>query len=284
MTKQTRTRRTPRKSKRRERYPAAALTPHHPEMEAESALYNWGESAHDQLPHRQAEQLQGLHLSSVQRQAMAMEIVRTQGNRQLASFIKSATGVDQTTNDFAVQTKKGEKKSATNPGGRGPGAMQGAKEQFYEVKGKHLADLLPQLEKLDGFAAKTRTPVSFSYAAPKQTKDKWTTTITWKVDESTAQLPRWVDYDAACPTAQQEWDRYMQQTRRHEEAKHITAVKDYLKTRPKVFSAATADELVQTVESEGKDVLEHLQSEIHDKCGHGAEIDAILHADRDSCE
>lgn len=42
--------------------------------------------------------------------------------------------------------------------------------------------------------------------------------------------------------------------------------------------------VVMTIEDDGKAVLEHIQTELHEKCGHGAEIDAILHADRDSCE
>jgi hypothetical protein len=220
--------------------------------------------------------------SAFQRQALATRIGQAHGNRQLIALLKPLQADTPAPNTEVLQTQERGKKEPANPGGRGPGKMQGAKEGFYEVKGKQLVDLLPQLKKFDGFAAETCTPVRFKYAAPTREKGKWTTTVGWIVDEATTKLPRWMDYDTASTAAQTEWDRYLQQTRQHEEERHIQAVKEYVQTRPTSFTAKSAAKLVKVVNQEGKCTLQYIQTEIHDQCGHGVEIDAILHAERDA--
>lgn len=87
MKKTTRAPRMARKTKRRAHYPAHTLAPNHHDMEADSAAHGWHDLVHDQSLHRPVERLQGVQLSSVQRQAMAMEIARAHGNGHLQQII-----------------------------------------------------------------------------------------------------------------------------------------------------------------------------------------------------
>lgn len=225
------------------------------------------------------------HSSALQRQLAAATLGQTEGNRALTALLHAPV-IDKTAgNGDAVQTQR-RQQAAAHPGGSGPGRIAGAEEQPYDVTGKHLPDLLAQLERLDGFAAKTDTKFSHTYQMRQLRNGSWRANVQWSVSGATAQLPRWVDYDQACPAAQREWDRYMRRLRQHEQAKHIETVRTYLtkvKREYKVITAPTEAEVEQMIAEKNRELEALIQTEVHDTCGHGAEIDAILHADRDTC-
>lgn len=226
------------------------------------------------------------HSSPLQRQLAAATMGQTEGNRALTALLQAPVTDKTVGNRDAVQTQR-RQQAAAHPGGSGPGRIVGAEEQPYAVTGKHLPDLLAQLERFGGFAAKTETQVSLTYQTRQLRNGSWRATVQWSVSGAATQLPRWVDYDQAYPAAQREWDRYMRRLRQHEQAKHIEAVRIYLtklKQEYKVITAPTQGELEQLIAEKTVTLQALIQTQVHDPCGHGAEIDAILHADHDSCE
>ena len=284
MAEQTRSRRTHRKGKRREQRSESALTHRPPDMETESTLLALGQGSYEHTPLQQTIQLQGLHLSSAQRQALAFEIGRTQGNHSLTSLIQKPTEPDQPTLNTTLQRQEVPASTGANPGGRGPGKVEGAKEEFYKVRGAKLNDLLPQLNRLDEFAAETETEIGCEPQERRLPNGQWQAVLKWRVTKATTTLPEWVNYNTASAAAQKEWDRYLGQVRKHEQAKHIEAVRDFLTKLGANYLTVTEAKkgaLHTKVRALFAEVNGQIQTEIHDGCGNGVEIDAILHADRD---
>jgi predicted secreted Zn-dependent protease len=187
-----------------------------------------------------------------------------------------------------VQRRNGRRRRGANPGGRGPGTIRNASETTYDVSGATLDEITGQLNGIDGFASATNTPLGLAgqVTPQRQLDDSYQVTVAWRINEATVQLPRWADYDAACPAAQQEWDRFMRQTRQHEQEAHVNTARDFvnqLGEEDNVIRGATVEELQANLSAKQQELAEQLQA-IHDACDHGVGIDAILHPDNGHCD
>lgn len=221
------------------------------------------------------------------RQAAVLQMQRDYGNasvqRILAGRVQREGGAEGAE---PMDGGKGKKKSA-NPGGKGPGKVSGAKESFYEVSGATLNDISPLLHHFGEEAAQTNTPLGLSgnVQTQKQEDGSFRAQVKWAINDPLTQLPQWKDYDAACPAAQAEWDRFMGQTRKHEQEAHIDAAQTFVKGLTEadtVFTGASTEEIQTKLEAKQKELAKKLQ-DIHDACDHGVGIDAILHPDKGRC-
>ena len=174
-----------------------------------------------------------------------------------------------------------------NPGGRGPGRMQHAGEDPYVVTGATLDAITGQLHQIDGFGAGTTAPIGLSgrLQPERQEDDTYRVEVTWVINGAMVQLPQWADYDEACPAAQAEWDRFMRQTRRHEQEEHVDEARDFaaeLGEEDTVITGETVAVLQRNLAAKQRELAGRLQ-DIHDGCDHGVLIDAILHPDNGRC-
>jgi predicted secreted Zn-dependent protease len=220
------------------------------------------------------------------RQAAVLQMQRDYGNasvqRVLAGRVQRVGGPEGT----EPMAGKGKSKAA-NPGGKGPGKVTGAKESFYEVSGATLDDVSPFLHHFGEEAAQTNTPLGLSGSPKIKTQDDGTkqAQVKWAINDALTELPQWKDYDAACPAAQTEWDRFLRQTRKHEQEAHIDAAQTFLKGLTEadtVITGASIEELQTNLEAKQDELAARLQA-IHDACDHGVGLDAILHPDNGRC-
>lgn len=216
------------------------------------------------------------------RQATLLAAQRLYGNGYVQRILERAPFVGT----LQRQEEDGSE-NAANPGGRGPGQIQNGSEQFYTVAGATLDAITDQLAHFDGFAAQTRADLGMEGNVTPQRQDDGTlqVQVTWVIPEVTVQLPRWEGYDAACAAAQREWDRFMQQTRQHEQTAHVDAAHDFVQElgeEDTVITGATVAELQRNLQAKRDELGGRLQA-IHDSCDHGASIDAILHPDNGRC-
>jgi hypothetical protein len=185
-----------------------------------------------------------------------------------------------------VETSGGEGQAA-NPGGRGPGRIQHASESPYTVTGATLDDITGQLTQIDGFGAQTSAPIGLG-APPspeRQEDDTYRVEVQWAINGAAVTLPRWANYDQACTAAQTEWDRFMTQTRRHEQEDHVDMARDFvanLGPEDTVIRGESIADLQANLSAKQQELAGRLQTE-HDGCDHGASIDAILHPDNGRC-
>jgi hypothetical protein len=185
------------------------------------------------------------------------------------------------------EAEGGSEAAPANPGGRGPGRMRHASEDPYVVTGATLADITGQLHQIDGFGAGTTAPIGLSgrVQPERQEDDTYRVEVTWAINGATVQLPQWANYDEACPAAQAEWDRFMRQTRRHEQEEHVDEARDFaaeLGEEDTVITGASIAALQRNLAAKHRELAGRLQ-DIHDGCDHGASIDAILHPDNGRC-
>lgn len=218
------------------------------------------------------------------RQATLLEVQRRRGN----VYVQRLLGQAQPASKLQRQEEEDGNGGAANPGGRGPGQLQNGNEQFYTVSGATLDAITEQLAHFDGFAAQTNAELGMEgRVTPERLEDgTFRVQVTWVIPEVTVHLPRWQGYDGACTAAQQEWDRFMQQTRQHEQEAHVDAARDFVEAlgeEDTVIAGATIAELQQNLQAKRDDLGERLQA-IHDSCDHGASIDAILHPDNGRCQ
>jgi predicted secreted Zn-dependent protease len=226
------------------------------------------------------------------RQTAVLQLQRRHGNAfvQRALAQPAVANFTQPGTELAdvVQRRRGRRQRAANPGGRGPGRIQNASESTYDVSGATLDDITGQLHGLDGFASDTSTPLGLSgqVRPERQEDDTYQVTVRWRINDAVVRLPRWTDYDAACPAAQQEWDRFLRQTRQHEQEAHVTAAREFvdqLGESDTVISGATVEDLRANLEAKQQELGQRLQA-IHDACDHGVGLDAILHPDNGRCD
>lgn len=223
----------------------------------------------------QASELDGPPMQSVQRMNQLAFIGQVQGNAHVQRLM--------------VQMQPTRRRPAgANPGGRGPGRIANATENPYTVTGATLADITGQLHPFGGFGAQTSAPLGMSgRVKPTKLPDgSFQARITWAINGATVGLPRWGDYDNACPAAQAEWDRFMTQTRAHEQAEHVNAARNFvagLTDADTVITGATMSDIQTNLEAKQQDLGTRLQA-IHDACDHGVAIDAILHPDAGQCD
>lgn len=183
--------------------------------------------------------------------------------------------------------KEGSRKRSANPGGRGPGRMRNASEAFYEVSGSTLASITGQLHRAGGYASETNVPIGLAgRVSPQQQADgTYGVEVQWRINGATTLLPRWMDYEHACFAAQSEWDRFLQQTRTHEQIAHLDAALDFvgnLGPEDTVITGASVADVQSNLEAKQQELAGRLQS-IHDACTHGYDIDAVLHPDQGIC-
>jgi len=188
----------------------------------------------------------------------------------------------------ASQPEKQTGGRGAKPVGSGPGRIRHARETPYDVSGPTLDALTGQLHPAGGYPAETNAPIGMgARMRPERLPDgSFRAEIPWRIEGAAVLLPRWTDYPQACPAAQREWDRFMAQTRAHEQAAHVDAALDFianLGSADRVITGATLEELQQNLEAKQTDLAGRLQA-IHDACTHGAEIDAILHPENGHCE
>jgi predicted secreted Zn-dependent protease len=185
-----------------------------------------------------------------------------------------------------VETSGGEGQGA-NPGGRGPGRIQHASESPYTVTGATLDDITGQLTQIDGFGAQTSAPIGLGapLSPERQEDDTYRVEVEWAINGATVTLPQWANYDEACTAAQTEWDRFVTQARRHEQEAHVDMARDFVSELGPDDTVITGDsmaDLQANLSAKQQELAGRLQTE-HDKCDHGASIDAILHPDNGRC-
>jgi predicted secreted Zn-dependent protease len=235
-------------------------------------------------PERTLSQLPEHSTASGLRQAGMLQAQREQGNQAAGRLIQTAP-------EALIQREKAKSKAkGGGTHGRGFGALKNAKEIPYDVSGASLNDLTGQLKNFGGFAAEYTADLTIKGKAQvTKTKDgRKKITVKWQLINAQVQLPRWADYDQACPAAQAEWDRFMGALRTHEQAKHIDMAEDFVKNlsgEDVEIVADTSDELKSKLEAKQIELGGMLQA-AHDACGHGtgAAGDAVLQPSAGTCE
>jgi predicted secreted Zn-dependent protease len=217
------------------------------------------------------------------RQAAVLQMQQDYGNASVQRMLVQREGGAEGAEPMGG---KGKKKAA-NPGGKGPGKVKGAKESFYQVNGATLDDISPLLHHFDEEAAQTHTPLGLSgkFQTQKQEDGSYRAEVKWAINDALTELPQWKDYDAACEAAQTEWDRFMGQTRQHEQEAHIDAAQTFIKGLTEADTVITGEstaDIQSKLEAKQQELKGRLQA-IHDACDHGAAIDAILHPDKGHC-
>lgn len=221
-------------------------------------------------------------LSTVQRQGLATQIGQTQGNQHLQQVVSLVQRDD-------LPVEQNGPAGGASAGATGGGSISHATEQFYDVTGTTLDEVAPQLNHFGGHAAESNTPLglSTSQVTPQRQEDgTYRVEVTWAINGATVGLPRWTNLGSACPAARTEWNRFMRQTRQHEQTAHINAARDFvanLEAADRVITGATIQEVQQNLQAKQQELAGRLQA-IHDACDHGASIDAILHPDNGRCE
>ena len=110
--------------------------------------------------------------------------------------------------------------------------------------------------------------------------------VKWITVDVEVHLPRWTDYNNACPAARKEWDRFMGQTRLHEQQAHVDKANDFVENlgeEDTLIEGKSPEELKAKLENKAKELQKRLQK-IHDACDHGASVDALLHPEKGVCE
>jgi predicted secreted Zn-dependent protease len=211
---------------------------------------------------------------------------RSVGNGATTATI-TARSVVRTAPQGLIQRENG---GGSTGGGSGSGAgARPSTEEFYSVTGATLDAVSPQLNHFEGqYAAQTNTALGISgQIVPERLEDgTFRATVPWSINGAVVHLPQWRERGSACAAAQTEWDRFMAQTRLHEQTAHVTAAYDFVDNLPesdRVITGSTRDELVQNVQAKQQELGGRLQA-IHDGCDHGVSIDAILHPDNGRCE
>jgi predicted secreted Zn-dependent protease len=226
------------------------------------------------------------------RQTAVEDMQRRHGNahtqRTLALRTVESLSLSEAGLAGVVQRQGGRRRRGANPGGRGPGRIQHAREVTYTVSGATLVDITGQLNPFDGFASQTEAPLGLAgrVRPQRQPDDSFQVTVQWRINGASVHLPRWTDYDAACPAAQQEWDRFLRQTRQHEQEAHVDAGREFvnqLGEEDTVIRGETIEELQANLGAKQEELGERLQA-IHDACDHGVGLDAILHPDNGHCD
>lgn len=210
-------------------------------------------------------------------EAAVAELQRTLGNAAVERVLAKE-----------VVQRQGGRRGGGATGGAGAGQIQHATERPYNVSGATLDDLRGQLERFGGFGAETNAPLGMSgRVRPTRLPDgTFRAQVRWVISGATVHLPRWVDYGAACAAAQHEWDRFLQQTRVHEQQTHVDAARNFVQQLGEddtVITGTSVAELQSNLEAKQQDLAARLQA-IHDSCGHGADIDAVLHPEHGQCE
>lgn len=224
-------------------------------------------------------------------QGVLRQAQRTVGNGATASAVAAATASRvevQAAAQGLIQRENGGGNSGGSSSGGGAAARPST-EQFYAVSGTTLDEVSPQLNHFDGqYAALTQTDLGITgQIGPEEQEDgTYRATVPWSINGAVVNLPQWTERGSACAAAQGEWDRFMAQTRLHEQAAHVTAAYDFVGNLPesdRVITGSTRDELVQNIQAKQQELAGRLQA-IHDSCDHGASIDAVLHPDNGRCE
>lgn len=224
------------------------------------------------------------------RQRNVLNLQRKHGNthvrRLLDSHRSSLTSPPTPGSAPGSFIQRKPKKGGGKSNGEGPGKVKGATEVFYDVSGKKLSDLTGQLKRYDGYASETYVGITTEGEVfPKKKGGMLQITVKWIAVDHETRLPRWTDYKDACSAAQDEWDRFMKQTRKHEETAHVKMANKWvknLKKKDKVITGKDGDELQQKLEEKHQELGNKLQ-EKQDACGHGVDIDAILHTEKGEC-
>jgi predicted secreted Zn-dependent protease len=212
------------------------------------------------------------------RQSAVLRQQEQHGNAFVQRFLEHDTGM--------VQRKK--KKASGKSEGKGPGKINNAKEEFYDVSGATLDEISPQLHPFDGHASETYTALTIEgEVKPTKTKDDtYQAKVKWIIVDGVVRMPRWTDYAAACPAAQAEWDRFMRLLRQHEQEAHVNVSASFVKELGEadtVITGETMADIQDNLVAKQEELGARLQA-IHDGCDHGVGLDAILHPDNGRCE
>ena len=166
--------------------------------------------------------------------------------------------------------------------------MQNATENYYTVSGATLDSITSQLNQAGGWGAQTETDLGMvgTVTPTRQEDGSYRVQVEWTISGARTLLPQWSDYDSACEVAQTEWDRFMRQTRLHEQTAHVNMARSFVSNlgpEDTVITGATVEELQENLRAKQQELADRLQTE-HDGCGHGVDVDAILHPDQGVCE
>ena len=238
----------------------------------------------------QAGRLSDTRLQTAQQRALASQIGETYGNLHLQRVVLETNnnqGMTGTSGPVVQRQPKNPGKGSGG-GGSGPGRIQNASERYYDVDGSTLDEVGPQLQRFDGFAAETNAPITIRNRVRPQRQEDGTYQIRveWVIRGAFTRLPRWTNYGNTCPAAKQEWDRYMTQTRAHEQQAHVDAALAFVSSLGEedvLVTGASVAEVSSNLQAKHQELAARLQA-IHDSCTHGADIDAILHLENGVCE
>jgi hypothetical protein len=216
----------------------------------------------------QVRQLNDYRLQPVQRQALMTRIGWVQGNRHLQRLVA------------LIQRREPEEvtpaQSNTDPASPTPATRQNVTETYRDESGS-LTELAAAFTTRR--AAETNTPLSYKgYEWNQQPDGSYRTEVEWILPQITMTLPRWQEYGAASAAAQGEWDRFVGQTRIHEQEAHVDKARDLLnqlQEADRVVVAGSPEELKAKIEAKAKELAQRLQA-IHAQCDHGVSIGAVL--------
>ncbi len=219
------------------------------------------------------------------RQRSVLQLQRDHGNTRVRRFLANHLVSPPSPAANSIQREE-EEKGGGKSNGEGPGKVQGATEAFYDVSGEKLSDLTEQLKKYAGYASETYVALTIEGEVfPEKKGGKLQIKVEWKTVDHESRLPRWTGYKDACKAAQDEWDRFMTQTRKHEQTAHVEMADKWVKELGKkdtVITGKDAEELQRKLGEKQVELGEKLQKK-HDACGHGVDIDAILHTEKGEC-
>jgi predicted secreted Zn-dependent protease len=231
----------------------------------------------------QAAQLEAGRWQMAQRLAIVGQIGQRQGNMHLQRMMEKATpdrrepqsGVTQLQRDH----QQGRRGSSGGP--TGPGRMRNSEERYYDVTGKTLAEVSTQLTQIDGYASETYTGLTIEGRVRPQRRADGTyqVRVKWVIRGTYTRLPRWIDYNKGSAAAKAEWNRFMTQTRLHEQQAHVDAAQKFVEglgEEDTVITGASVEEVSQNLQAKQQELGSRLQA-IHDSCTHGTDVDAILH-------
>jgi predicted secreted Zn-dependent protease len=235
----------------------------------------------------QAAQLEAGRWQMAQRLAIVGQIEQRQGNTHLQRMMEKSTPDRREPESGVTQLQRDHQQGGGGGAGGpiGPGRMRNSEERYYDVTGKTLVEVSTQITQIDGYASETYTGLTIEGRVRPQRRADGTyqVKVKWVIRGTYTRLPRWIDYNKGSAAAKAEWNRFMTQTRLHEQQAHVDAAQKFVEglgEEDTVITGASVEEVSQNLQAKQQELGSRLQA-IHDSCTHGTDVDAILHPERD---
>jgi predicted secreted Zn-dependent protease len=235
----------------------------------------------------QAAQLKAGRWQMAQRLAIVGQIGQRQGNTRLQRMMEKSTPDRREPESGVMQLQRDHHQGGGGGAGgpTGPGRMRNSEERYYDVTGKTLTEVSTQITQIDGYASETYTGLTIEgRVRPQRLADgTYRVRVKWVIRGTYTRLPRWIDYNKGSAAAKAEWNRFMTQTRLHEQQAHVDAAQKFVEglgEEDTVITGASVEDVSQNLQAKQQELGSRLQA-IHDSCTHGTDVDAILHPERD---